>query len=90
MAVVNSEGINVSYECSELIDDLKLDILDYGGNKPITVWCKKVSGVVIYTDYDFLVDEQPISHLELKDGEFIKKMTMSELLPLLEKQNSIF
>lgn len=90
MSVVNADGMNISYESSELIEDLKMDILECGGNKKVAVWCKNISGVTIYTNYDFIVEDNPISASELKDGEFLVEMTMSELLPLLEKQNSMF
>ena len=89
MAFINPQGIKISFECSELIKELKEDILEFGGDKIVAVWCKDNSGVTIYTNYDFIEEEQPITENELQDDEYIQKMTMSALLVLLEKQNEI-
>ena len=90
MAFVNENGEKISFECSELIEEVKEDIAEFGGNQIVAVWCKKYSGVEIYTNYDFFEEESPIEESELKDGEYIKQMTMTALLILLEKQNDIF
>ena len=89
MSFINSEGKNISYECSDLIEELKEDITEFGGDKIVAVWCKDVSGVTIYTNYDFIEEDQPITESELCEGEYIKQMTMTTLLILLEKQNEI-
>lgn len=89
MGFRNSEGKLISYECSELISELKQDIAEFGGDKVVAAWCKEYEGVVIYTNYDFVESEMPLNKSEIKDGEFIKKMTMSALLVILEKQNKV-
>lgn len=89
MAFENTNGIKVSYECSELIKELKVDIEEFGGDTIVAVWCKESMGVTIYTNYDFIEEEEPIKETELKEDEYIKQMTMSALLILLEKQNEI-
>lgn len=89
MAFVNPQGIKISYECEELIKELKADIDEFGGDTIVTVWCKNNSGVTIYTNYDFIDEEEPIKETELENDEYIKQMTMSALLILLEKQNEI-
>ena len=89
MAFYNSQGIGFSYECSELIEELKADIAEFGGDTIVAVWCKDKSGVTIYTNYDFIDEEEPIKETELKEDEYIKQMTMSALLTLFEKQNEI-
>lgn len=89
MAFINPQGINISFECSELIEELKSDIAEFGGNTVVAVWCKDNSGVTLYTNYDFIDENQPITESELQDDEYIQKMTMSALLVLLEKQNEI-
>ncbi len=87
MGLRNSEGKIISYECSELISELKQDISEFGGDKVVVVWCKECEGVIIYTNYDFIENEIPLSKSEVKDEEFIKKMTMSALLIVLKEQN---
>lgn len=89
MAFINAEGKSISYECSELIKELKQDIAEFGGDTVVTVWCKDYKGVIIYINYDFIDEENPIEEAELDDGDFIKQMTMSALLVVLEKQNEI-
>lgn len=89
LAFYNSQGIGISYECEELIEELKADIAEFGGDTIVAVWCKDNSGVTIYTNYDFIDEDEPIKETELKEDEYIKKMTMSALFILLEKQNEI-
>ena len=89
MAFTNSDGINISYECSELIEELKEDIAEFGGDTIVAVWCMDSSGVTIYTNYDFIEEEESIAETELKENEYLQKMTMSALQILLEKQNEI-
>ena len=89
MAFTNKYGKKISYECTELIKELKQDIEEFGGHTVVAVWCKEYEGVTIYTKYDFIEEEMPIQESEIDDGEYIKKMTMSALLMILEKQNEI-
>lgn len=89
MAFVNPQGIKISYECSELIEELKQDIEEFGGDTIVTVWCKENDGLIFYTNYDFIDEEEPITEKELQNEEFIKQMTMTTLLILLEEQNEI-
>lgn len=90
MAFINADGKSISFECSELIEELKKDIQEFGGSKIVVVWCKEYEGVILYTNYDFIDEDQPIKPSEIKESEFLKQMTMSALLLVLEKQNSIF
>jgi hypothetical protein len=89
MAFVNSDGKSISYECSDLIKELKMDIEEFGGDKIVNAWCKESEGVILYTNYDFIDKEDPIDETELGEDEFIKQMTISALLIVLEKQNEI-
>lgn len=42
MAFVNSEGLSVSFECTDLIKELKQDIAEFGNNLMVEVIAKKV------------------------------------------------
>lgn len=88
MAFINANGLKISYECSELIEELKQDIEEFGGDRVVAVWCKEYEGVTIYTNYDFITDDMPLENSEV-NGEVVKPMTMSALLILFEKQNEI-
>lgn len=90
MSFINEYNENISYECPELIEELKQDILEFGGDTIVKVWCKDVDGVTLYTNYDFAAEELPIQDNELDEDEYIKDITMNELLGYLEKQNSLF
>lgn len=89
MSLMNGEGKRISYECSELIEELKEDIMEFGGEEIVAVWCKKYGDVIVYTNYDFIEEEIPLNDTEIKDGEFLKMMTMNGLLVALEQQNSV-
>lgn len=89
MTFINADGKSISFECSELIEELKQDISEFGGEKIVVVWCKEYEGVILYINYDFITEDEPLKKNELKDGEFLKQMTMSALLHVLEKQNSV-
>ena len=89
MGFVNENGENISYECSELIEELKEDILEFGGDTIVNVWCKDTNGVTIYTNYDFIEKELSLQDNEVENGEYIKQMSMTALVMLLEIQNSI-
>lgn len=79
MGFINEDGLNVSYDASELIEDLKRDIAEFGGNTIVAVWCKKAKGVEIYTNYDFIDKDDPISTTEIEDDEYLKQMTMTNI-----------
>ena len=89
MAFVNPQVIKISYECSELIEELKQDIEEFGGDTIVAVWWKENDWLIFYTNYDFIDEEEPITEKELQNEEFIKQMTMTTLLILLEEQNEI-
>lgn len=90
MALINQNNTHISYERSELITDLKQDILEFGNDYIVAVWYKEIDGVTVYTNYDFINEDSPIDQSELQDGEKIKPMTMGALLVALEQQNSMF
>lgn len=89
MAFVNSSGVAVSYDSDDLIDELKADIAEFGADEKVIVWCRKYKGVTLYTNYDFITDENAVKLEELADGESLTFMTMGELFNLLEQQNSV-
>ena len=89
MGFVNENGENISYECSELIEELKADISEFGGDTIVKVWCKDTNGVTIYTNYDFIEKEMSLQDNEIENDEYIKQMSLTALVMLLEIQNSI-
>ena len=89
MAFVNSKGLSVSFECTDLIKELKQDIAEFGNNLMVEVIAKKSYGVTVYTDYNFIIDDEDTA-FELEPGEQLVKMPAVELLKLYEKENEVF
>ena len=81
--------MNISYECSELIEELKRDIEEFG-DKDMYAFFEEINCNTFLTNYDFIVDEKPLSTKDFKSNtKYIKIMKASEILRILEEQNSI-
>lgn len=80
--------MKISYECSELIEELKEDIKKFGDIN-MYAFFEKVNGHMFLTNYDFIEEEMSLNVKELKDDTIIKIMKAKEILDVLEKQNSI-
>lgn len=50
---------------------------------------EKTIEVTILTNYDFIVEEEPLTSEQIKDA-VVKIMKASEILKILEEQNKIF
>lgn len=88
MAFVNSEGKSISYECSDVIEDLEYEIGVYGGNEVVNVIYHESQGVRLYTDYKFKKFHKEWGY-DFKPNEMETEMTASALLELLKVQNEI-
>lgn len=87
MAIYHN-GINYSYDSEDLIQELKLDIAEFGQGEQFYALYKVVEGVKLYTNYDFISEEKPLSAQDIKSGEKVEIINGVELLAKLEKQNS--
>lgn len=90
MAFRNADGLAVSFDSDELIDELRADIAKFGASERVHVWSREHEGVTLYVNYDFITSENPVKMDEIALGETLSTMTMGELLKLLEQQNTIF
>lgn len=88
MAFMNKAGIKISYDCRELIDELKQDIAEFGSHLILDVVVQNVEGVTIYKDYNF-IENDPATEFTLEPGERIVKMTAATLLMMYEKENEL-
>lgn len=79
--------MKISYECSELIEELKQDISEFG-DIDMYAFFKEINGNTFLVNYDFIEDEMPLTSEELKD-EIAQIMKASEILKILEEQNKI-
>lgn len=84
MAIIGKSGELLSYDSSRMIDELDLDIAEFGGHLIVDAVVRKINDVYFFIDYDFA----PIK-MELKKGEKVVRMTASALMLVLRQQNSI-
>lgn len=84
----NALGQAISFDCSELIEELKEDIDEFGGDILVEVVTEERKGVTIYKDYNF-IDNDKSTAFKLSETEGVQKMTASALLLLYEQENSI-
>lgn len=87
MAFINQEGPKISFECSDLIAELKADIEEFG-DFDVLVATSIQEGVTIYKDYNF-IDDAPGPGFEIEPDEGVTQMSASKLLALYELQNKI-
>lgn len=82
----------VSFDSRELIKELAQDIAECGRDKMVAVWLRRYpefGNIEFATNYDFIVEEKPISPSEVKKDERLVLMQMGELMRILKKQNSV-
>lgn len=81
--------MKASYECSELIEELKQDIVEFG-DIDMYAFFEKVNGHTFITNYDFIQEEKPLNSDEFTENtKFVIIMKASEILKKLEEQNFI-
>lgn len=87
MAFINQHGHKISFDCSDLIVELKADIEEFS-NFDVLVATSIQEGVTIYKDYNF-IDDAPGPGFELEPDEELAQMPASKLLTFYELQNEI-
>lgn len=88
MAFTNKYGQKISYDCGDLIEELKQDISEFGGDLIVEVVTEERKGVTLYKDYNFIDDDVETDFI-LNENEKLQMMTASALLVLYEKENEI-
>lgn len=87
---------HISYECTEIITELKQDIAEFGADEPAWgVLVERQVKVPFQDKYltanvlvNYLLGEQPPTEDELEGGTAYLS-TLGELLPLFEEENKI-
>lgn len=79
--------MKLSYECEELIEELKKDIAEFGATDKAYAIFKEIQGATFLVNY--LLDEETVPTLEELEGGYAQLMTLGEILDFLEKQNQI-
>ena len=90
MGFINNEGRKISYDCSDLIEELKQDIAEFGGDMIVEVVTEELQGVTIYKDYNFVDKDDSENEFTLTPTESSQRMTATALLMLYEKENECF
>ena len=83
MAITGKSMEQISYDCEDLIESLKLDISEYGKSCRVYAISEILQGVEIYTGYEYT------DRIQLKQGQKYTLMSASQLMDILQKQNSI-
>lgn len=86
---INS-NIEISYANEELINELKQDVFEFGEDHPCLIIYKVLNGNIIFTNYDFIVDEKPFNpEKELQKDEKFIETTLKYALEVFDDQNKI-
>lgn len=88
MAFINDSGQSISYDCADLIAELKEDIAEFGSDTILEVVTEQRDGITIYKDYNFISGGDG-NNFDLSEGEKVQKISASALLHLYETENSI-
>jgi transcriptional regulator with XRE-family HTH domain len=83
------ESPKISYDSEELIEEIKEDIEEFGEDYECYVFYKEKDGKLIFTNYDFDVEEDQVQPEELLPNEYLLKTNLGDALKLFEKQNEI-
>lgn len=80
-----------TYECNELIEELKNDILEFGEDHDCILVYKIIDDTIIFVNYDFICEEDPFNpEKELNEGEHYFISTFGYALEVFERQNRLF
>lgn len=58
MAFLNENNRRISYDCGDLIEELREDIAEFGGDLIVEVVTEAREGVLLYKDYNFIDDSK--------------------------------
>ena len=89
MAFINSNGLKISFECEELIEELSADIREFGESLEVEVVTSQCYGITIYKDYNFLSEDDLENDFQLDDGETLVRILAVELLELYKEQDAV-
>lgn len=85
---INS-NFKFSFDCKELIEELKQDILEFGEEELLYAMFETIDNRLLLTNYDFIDDEKPLSEKEIKEYCLIIELKAKDILNYLELQNKI-
>lgn len=80
--------MKISYECEEIIEELKEDIEEFG-NIDMYAFFDMIDGIKILTDYTLIVEDMPLQTSEFGDTTEVQIMKAKDILKILEEENSV-
>ena len=83
--------MKISYECSELIEEVQEDIAEFTADTKVMVWFRRYPeyNTKFVVNYDFITEDDPITSDEIGENETLNILTLGELLEILQEQNEI-
>lgn len=93
--MADEPNFRASYECSELIEEIKDDIAEFGSLTPAYGVWKEFDVKVPFADewrkknfcVNYLMGDEPPRSKEVLPGEVAIKSTLGKLLAIFEEQN---
>lgn len=91
MSIENDLNVPISYECSDLIEDVRTDMRESRRTKKVYACCMCREGVKIIFDYIYDIHDKEMmkNYKPLSTDEWYEKMSYAELLAYLLQQNSL-
>ncbi len=86
---IEVNGARYSYECEDLIEEVREEIELYDAEHSCFAICRAVQGVTFVTDYCLYEEELHEAKLGLAYDETAFRTTLGKLLALLIQQNEI-
>lgn len=81
--------MKISYESGDLIEEVKQDIQEFGEDEKIYTMYEMIENHEFITNYDFIVEEKPLTKEEIQSYSRIEILTLKQLLKKLEEQDQI-
>ena len=74
----------------ELIEDAVECAAEFGEDHKVAAWVKTLDGLEYISNFDYIVEEDPIDPSECKEGETIRVMRIGDVLVrLMDMQDMI-
>lgn len=85
------EKENISYDSTNLIEELTSDIEEFGDDHACILIYKIVNDCIVFTNYDFIVEEDKFdAKKELDENEKYIVTTLKYALDVFKNQNKLF
>lgn len=80
--------MNISFDATPLILEVKEDIIDYGSDYKCYLYYKKIAGTTLCVDYA-LEEDLENEVFNVNEGEFRVESTLGKALDIFENENRI-